>query len=203
MDVIMLAIGLGFFALSVGYAYRLRPALRRAVMTFDYSLAGARDRRAADLPHLRSAEARAVLKGPTAMTVIGWIQILLYLRDRRRAREAARRLHDARLQRRAHVPLAGPAAGRSGALLARRRRREARAALAHLHGRHAAVPRRRLPDSLRADARCRRSCRSIRPSSPPSRRISPSTPRSASSPTPTGRTTAAKARCPISCRCSA
>jgi K+-transporting ATPase ATPase A chain len=36
---------------------------------------------------------------------------------------------------------------------------------------------------------------------PPSRRICPSTPRSASSPTPTGRTTAAKARCPISCRC--
>ena len=31
----------------------------------------------------------------------------------------------------------------------------------------------------------------------------PSTPRSASSPTPTGRTTAAKARCPISRRCSA
>ena len=30
-----------------------------------------------------------------------------------------------------------------------------------------------------------------------------STRRSASSPTPTGRTTAAKARCPISCRCSA
>ena len=34
--------------------------------------------------------------------------------------------------------------------------------------------------------------------SPPT---SPSTRRSASSPTPTGRTTAAKARCPISCRC--
>ena len=32
-------------------------------------------------------------------------------------------------------------------------------------------------------------------------RICPSTPRSASSPTPTGRTTAAKARCPIWCRC--
>jgi len=36
---------------------------------------------------------------------------------------------------------------------------------------------------------------------PRSRRISRSTPRSASSPTPTGRTTAAKARCRISCRC--
>ena len=38
---------------------------------------------------------------------------------------------------------------------------------------------------------------------PRSRRTSPSTRRSASSPTPTGRTTAARARCPISCRCSA
>ncbi len=36
-----------------------------------------------------------------------------------------------------------------------------------------------------------------------SRRISRSTPRSASSPTPTGRTTAARARCPIWSRCSA
>ena len=39
LDVILLAIGLGFFALSVGYAYRLRPALRRTAMIFDYSLA--------------------------------------------------------------------------------------------------------------------------------------------------------------------
>ena len=30
LDVIMLALGLGFFALSVGYALRLRPALRRS-----------------------------------------------------------------------------------------------------------------------------------------------------------------------------
>ena len=29
LDLIMLAIGLGFFALSVGYANRLRSALRR------------------------------------------------------------------------------------------------------------------------------------------------------------------------------
>jgi K+-transporting ATPase ATPase A chain len=32
---------------------------------------------------------------------------------------------------------------------------------------------------------------------------SPSTPRSPSLPTPTGKTTVARARCPISCRCSA
>ena len=40
LDVIMLAVGLGFFALSVGYTHRLRSALRRAAMIFDYSLAG-------------------------------------------------------------------------------------------------------------------------------------------------------------------
>ena len=74
------------------------------------------------------------------------------LRDHRRAHAGARRLHDARLQRRAHLPVAGAAAGRSRDLLGRRRRREARAALAHLHGRHAAVPCRRLSHPLRADA---------------------------------------------------
>ena len=73
------------------------------------------------------------------MTVNGWIQILALLRDRRRAREAARRLHDARLQRRAHLPLARPAAGRDRALQARSGVDEsAGAALAHLRGRHAA-----------------------------------------------------------------
>ena len=51
------------------------------------------------------------------MTLIGWIQIAPLLRDRRRAGEAARLLHDARLQRRAHVPFAGAAAGRGSALL--------------------------------------------------------------------------------------
>ena len=74
------------------------------------------------------------------------------LRDRRRARGAARRLHDARLQRRAHVPVAGPAAGRGGALLDRRRRRKTRAALDDLHGRHAVLPRRRISHPLCADA---------------------------------------------------
>ena len=43
-----------------------------------------------------------------------------------------------------------------------------RAARGDLHGRHAAVPRRRLSHSLRADARCRQGCRSIRPASRPS-----------------------------------
>ena len=40
LDVIMLAMGLGFFALAIGYSLRLRPALRRAAMILDYSLAG-------------------------------------------------------------------------------------------------------------------------------------------------------------------
>ena len=46
-----------------------------------------------------------------------------------------------------------------------------------------------LPFNPADQSRSRKTCRSTR--------------RSASSPTPTGRTTAAKARCPISCRCSA
>ena len=80
---------------------------------------------------------------------------------------------------------------------------KARAGLAHLYGRHAAVPRRRLSRRLRSDApagdAAAQSGRSNRRSAP----IYRSTRRSASSPTPTGRTTAAKARCPISRRCSA
>ena len=87
-----------------------------------------------------------------------------------------------------------------GALPARRRRREARAALADLRGRHAAVQRRRLPAPLRAAAPAGGAAVQPGRACPRSRRTSPSTPRSASSPTPTGRTTAAKARCPISCR---
>ena len=52
------------------------------------------------------------------MTVNGWIQILIYCAIVRRAGEAARLVHDARLHRRAHVPLAGPASGRARALSA-------------------------------------------------------------------------------------
>ena len=48
--------------------------------------------------------------------------------------------------------------------------------------------------------RLQRFCRSTRRSSPRSPKTFPSTPRSALSPIPTGRTTAARARCPISCR---
>ena len=100
-----------------------------AAMIFDYSLAAL-----VTAGLLSTSPTRCC--GPsgserrTAMTLIGWIQIAPLLRDRRRAGEAARLVHDARLQRRAHVPVAGPAAGRGRALPARRRRREARAALA-------------------------------------------------------------------------
>ncbi len=40
LDIIMLAIGFVFFALAIGCSLRLRPALKGAVMVFDYSLAG-------------------------------------------------------------------------------------------------------------------------------------------------------------------
>ena len=79
-----------------------------------------------------------------------------------------------------------------------RRRREARADLAHLHGRHAVLPRRRLSHPLCAHAPPGRTAVQSRGASGGARRISLSTPPSASSPIPTGRTTAAKARCPTS-----
>ena len=40
MDVIVLAIGFVFFALSIGYVYGCDRALRGTAMIFDYSLAG-------------------------------------------------------------------------------------------------------------------------------------------------------------------
>ena len=39
LDVFMLVIGIGFFALSVAYALRLRSALRGTTMIIDYALA--------------------------------------------------------------------------------------------------------------------------------------------------------------------
>ena len=44
------------------------------------------------------------------MTINGWIQIALYSAIIIAITSAARRLHDARLHRRADLPLAGPAA---------------------------------------------------------------------------------------------
>ena len=82
-------------------------------MIFDYSLAALVTAGLLVLPHLRSAAARAVLRGNDhdrhrldSNPVV--------LRCHRRARAAARRLYDARLQRRAHIPLAGAASGRGG-----------------------------------------------------------------------------------------
>ena len=97
------------------------------------------------------------------MTVIGWIQILLYCAIIVALTPLLGALHDARVQRRAHVPVAGPAAGRGRALKLAGVDEKQRAALAHLHGRHAAVSCRRLSHSLCADARCKACCRSIRP----------------------------------------
>ena len=39
LDLIMLAIGLGFFALAIGYAYACERLYRRLAMIFDYVLA--------------------------------------------------------------------------------------------------------------------------------------------------------------------
>ena len=75
------------------------------------------------------------------------------MRDPHRHRAASRRLYDPRLQRRAHLSVADPAAGRGRDLQDRRRQRAQRAARGHLYDRHAAVPRWRLSHSLCVDAR--------------------------------------------------
>ena len=86
------------------------------------------------------------------MTVIGWIQIVLYCAIIVAIVPPLGWLHDARVQRRAHVPFAGPATGRGGHLLDRRRQREARTVLGDLHDRHAVLSCRRVSHPLRADA---------------------------------------------------
>ena len=130
-------------------------------MILDYALGGPRDRRAPRLPHLRAAAARAVLKehghDPQRLDPDPAL-----LRDRRRAREAARRLHDARLQRRAHIALARPAAGRAVLYgLAGVDEREEQHWL-DLCGRHAALQRRRASSCSMPCSACRASCRSTR-----------------------------------------
>ena len=86
------------------------------------------------------------------MTTIGWIQILLYCAIIIAITPVLggymTRVFNG--ERTFLSPVLRPV--EAAALLGRRRRREARAALAHLHGRHAAVSRRRLSHSLRADA---------------------------------------------------
>jgi len=60
LDLIMLAIGLGFFAVSVGYAYAC-DRLWGGCHEFRLFARRSRDRRVAVLPYLRSAQAWAVL----------------------------------------------------------------------------------------------------------------------------------------------
>ncbi len=83
-------------------------------------------------------------------------------RDRHRHHQAVRRLHDARLRRRAHVSAPRAAAGRARRLLVLRRRREGGAALADLCGRNAVLQRRRL---RHASTRCS-GCKACLPFNP-------------------------------------
>ena len=77
-----------------------------------------RDARPARLSRLRADPPGTVLRGTTSMTINGWIQIALFCAIVIAAREAARRLHDARLRRRAHLPVARAAARSSAASIA-------------------------------------------------------------------------------------
>src|SRR6516165_7217456 len=72
--------------------------------------------------------------------------------DRHCDHEAVRRLHDARVRRRADVSQPGPASARTARMLVLRRRRDPRAVLAHLCGVHGVLRRRRLRHALRAAA---------------------------------------------------
>ena len=83
-------------------------------MIFDYWLAGIVTAGTPRLPHLRPAQAREVLRDATIMTLNGWIQIAIYCVHHRGAGEAARLVHGGRLQRRAHLSVAGVPPGRSG-----------------------------------------------------------------------------------------
>ena len=78
LDLILLAGALAFFALAIGYVVCLRPALRES--TDDLRLLACRPRHggAPRLPHLRSAAPRALLKRSSIMTINGWIQIAIY-----------------------------------------------------------------------------------------------------------------------------
>ena len=98
------------------------------------------------------------------MTTIGWIQILLYCAIIVAITPVLggymTRVFNG--ERTFLSPVLRPV--EAAHLSGRRRRRKARAALADLYGRHAAVPRRRLSHPLRADALAGARCRSIRPS---------------------------------------
>ena len=125
-DVVVLVLGLGFFGASVSYANAcerlendqdFRPFTRRPRLCW-----------AAALPDVRPAAARAVLTAShTNPEQIRrhthdrhWLASnYSILRDRDRAGQAARLVHDARLQRRAHIAFADPAASRGRALLDR------------------------------------------------------------------------------------
>ena len=68
------------------------------------------------------------------MTINGWLQICILFRGPHRDRRSARPLHDPRLRRRAHIPVAGAAAGRGCSLSNCRCRRKTRAELDHVYG---------------------------------------------------------------------
>ena len=82
-------------------------------MTFDYSLAGLVTVGLMIYLVYALLRARAALKESTTMTINGWLQIRALFRGPHRPRRSARPLYGACVRGRAHLPFAGPAAGRS------------------------------------------------------------------------------------------
>ena len=167
----------------------LRPALRERAMTFDYTPRG---RRHAPAFSSISAGRWCAPSGSErrAMTVNGWIQILLFCA----VVAALAKPLGAYLTRVLDGDLPGIGADRAPALPPRRRRSARGAELARLRAGAARLQPRGRPRCSTRSSGCRAGCRSTRPAWPRCRRSSPSTPPSPSSPTPTGRTTAARRR---------
>ena len=123
------------------------------------------------------------------------------LRDRRGAREAARRVHDPCSRRASGRSSRRSSARSSGACTGSRAWMRAWSSIGRPTRSRCCCSTSPASSLLYALQRLQHlSCRSIRKAWPRSRRTSPSTRRSASSPTRTGRTTAARARSATSCR---
>ena len=200
LDLIVLAVGLGMFRTVASLCRRLRTAVRLCRSTISSE---------ASSPCSCSAISSMRWPDPSASRRISRLVPAFkgaihdshrlgadraLLRNHRRPDQTARRIHDTGVHGRTHLPGRGSSPDRNRLLPRRRRRSARRAALAHVRRRHAGVQRRAGFCCCSRCSGCRTCCRSTRRGLRAVRPISPSTPPSASSPTRTGRATAARAR---------
>ena len=127
LDLIYIGIGLRVSGLSAGLSRKPATSSRRKAM--DYIIAGLSSVGPVRLPGLRSASAGAFLGEKITMTANGVLQIAVFFGAGARLRQAARRLHGARLRRAAHVPAPGSAMARGTDIQGRGDPRRRRAAM--------------------------------------------------------------------------